>query len=295
VGSYLAEAQSALRVAIDRIDGPNDPDQVRAHRWLCEVAAREQVFIQRHMRLDDPAGPDRLPEIEARIEALDTEVQKAQQRVKRRKSGLYRLRYHAEMIGEGKGGDHDWRKVMDAVNEMVGEGVPPSSQEVRDVLLPILDGLPDLDEMPHGFVLALRELDRYLAGRMSPTDAVAPDVPTNEVIEAARLLKGRSLVLIGGSRRPEAHAALKKALALDELLWIEAKEHESIDSFEPSIARPEVVLVILAIRWSSHSFGEVKRFCDRYNKLLVRLPAGYNPNQVAAQILSQCSEQLGVV
>src|SRR5262249_32543970 len=62
--------------------------------------------------------------------------------------------------------------------------------------------------------------------------------------------------------------------------------------FEPYVARPDVAVVVLAIRWSSHSFGEVKEFCDQYGKPLGRLPGGYNPNQVALQILGQCSERL---
>jgi hypothetical protein len=33
-------------------------------------------------------------------------------------------------------------------------------------------------------------------------------------------------------------------------------------------------------------------FRGRHHKPLVRLPAGYSPNQIAAQILSQCSERL---
>jgi hypothetical protein len=49
---------------------------------------------------------------------------------------------------------------------------------------------------------------------------------------------------------------------------------------------------LLAIRWASHGFGDVKPLCDRHGKLLVRLPGGYNANQVAAQILAQCSEHL---
>jgi hypothetical protein len=53
-----------------------------------------------------------------------------------------------------------------------------------------------------------------------------------------------------------------------------------------------MALVLLAVRWSSHSFGEVRQSCDRHGKPLVRLPGGYNPNQVAAQILSQCGERL---
>ena len=118
--------------------------------------------------------------------------------------------------------------------------------------------------------------------------------PTPEVLEIAHLLQGRSMVLIGGDRRPGSCQALKNAFNLRDLTWIETREHESISSFESHIARPDVAVVVLAIRWSSHSFGEIREFCERHGKPLVRLPGGYNPNQVAAQIMSQCSERLSV-
>ena len=51
---------------------------------------------------------------------------------------------------------------------------------------------------------------------------------------------GRSVVLIGGIRRPEAQEALRTALGLKELVWIETREHQSIEAFEPAVARPEV-------------------------------------------------------
>ena len=92
--------------------------------------------------------------------------------------------------------------------------------------------------------------------------------------------------------RPEAREALREALGLGELIWVETKEHQAVSTFEPAIARPEVALVLLAIRWSSHAFGEVRRYCDRHGKPLVRLPGGYSPNQVAAQIIDQCGERL---
>ena len=57
---------------------------------------------------------------------------------------------------------------------------------------------------------------------------------------------------------------------------------------------PVLFSPLLAIRWSSHGFGEVKDFCDRYGKPLVRLPGGYNPNQVAHQILTQIGDRLAV-
>jgi hypothetical protein len=58
------------------------------------------------------------------------------------------------------------------------------------------------------------------------------------------------------------------------------------------VARPETALVIVAIRWSSHSFENVDELCRKYGKLYVRLPGGYNPNQVAKQILDQVGDQL---
>jgi hypothetical protein len=111
-------------------------------------------------------------------------------------------------------------------------------------------------------------------------------------VEAAELLRGGVVVLIGGQRRPQAATALTRALELAELRWITAGRHESLYRFEPAIARPETRLVLLAIRWSSHSFEGVREFCNRHGKPLVRLPGGYSPNQVAEQIIRQVSSQL---
>ena len=101
------------------------------------------------------------------------------------------------------------------------------------------------------------------------------------------------VIEVGGEPRPEAKRSLEKALQLEELLWVTSSKHQSIETFEPVIARPDVALVLLAIRWSSHPFGDVRNFCEQYGKPLVRLPAGYNANQVAAQVLAQASSQLG--
>jgi hypothetical protein len=95
----------------------------------------------------------------------------------------------------------------------------------------------------------------------------------------------KRMVIIGGDRRPHAYEALKSAFGLKELIWIVTREHESTDKFVPCISRPDIDVVLLAIRWSSHSYGDVKTICDRFGKEFHRLPAGYNPRQVAHQIL----------
>ena len=81
---------------------------------------------------------------------------------------------------------------------------------------------------------------------------------------------------------------------LRELNWVATRSTESLDIFEPYVVRPDVVLVLLAIRWTSHSYGEVRQFCERCGKPLVRLPGGYGPNQVAFQVLQQCGDRLRV-
>ena len=93
------------------------------------------------------------------------------------------------------------------------------------------------------------------------------------------------------SRGPAVNA-LEKAFGLSNVDWIATKPHESYTGFESHIARPDVALVLLTIRFSSHSFSETQEYCRKYKKPLVRLPGGYNPNQVAKQIMSQCGRRL---
>jgi hypothetical protein len=98
--------------------------------------------------------------------------------------------------------------------------------------------------------------------------------------------------MIGGLRRPHHQRALEQAFGLDELSWPDTRAHQSIGDFEADVRHERTALVLLAIRWSSHSFGEVERLCDRWGKPFVRLPGGYNPEQVAVQILQQASGKL---
>ena len=278
----LAEAQTAVRWALQRLGMRDDPDQLAAYEAVRQIAARHRIFLKRFLRADDRADPGAWPGLLARIEARSGNDALSQ----RQRSLLGTLgSFQAS-------GEESWRAVVDVVEELVADGLPPSSRELRDLLLPFLDDMPEVDDPPPGFRLVLREIDRYLATRASHTPTVASTEPTAEVRRAAKLLSGRSAVLIGGVRRPQAQETLTRGLGLRELVWIATREHQSIRGFEATIARPEVAVVLLAIRWSSHAFGDVKQFCDRHGKPLVRLPGGYNPAQVAAQILAQCSGQL---
>jgi hypothetical protein len=267
-----------LRVATERFDTPSDYDQTRVFHWLRGASAGHQVYIHRFMRIDDAADPTGAADLRDRIEQVDALLEAARQREKQRQSAIKTIRYHLKRMGADRGEDHrhDWARIIEAVEPLIADGVPPSNTELRDLLLPALETMPDLGEVPIGFGLVLRAIDRFLASRPPAPAEASPAAPTAEVRRVADLLRGRAVVLIGGVRRPLAQHALKQAFGLSDLFWIETPEHESL----------------LAIRWSSHGYGEVVRYCDRDGKCLVRLPGGYQPNQVAAQILAQCGERL---
>ncbi len=281
-----AEAQSALRMAVEMVDGRPDSDQNRMFNWLRQMATEQQIFIGRYMRLDDPADPTQWHDLQERIGQLDSEIEGIRQQDKQRTKLLKKGQYHARIIHDGKGTGNDWSKVIEAVDTLVGQGTPASNVDLRDMLIPIVDDLPDTNELPDGFQRVLREVDRHLATQNPPAPHFLREV-SEEVRRAASLYKGKTMILIGGDRRPNAYEALKSAFSLKELIWISTREHESTDIFVPYISRSDVDVVLLAIRWTSHSYGDVKGLCDKFGKEFFRLPAGYNPNQVAHQILQQ--------
>jgi hypothetical protein len=284
----VTEAQSALRAALKRLGASDDPDQLQVFEWVKATAARHQVYLKRFMRADDVANPAGWRELISRVEAMT----QSGQLTRKQSSELEQLRDPLARIQDGAGVEEDWQTVIRLVDELVKGGVPGSNREIRAALLPVIENLPEHSDFPRGLRLVLHEIDRFLAQRSSAPAHSTPHAPSAVTEEAARLVQGRSIVLIGGIRRRGGQDALRQALRLSELIWIETKEHQSIVSFEPIIARSDVALVLLAIRWSSHAFGDVRLFCDRHAKPLVRLPGGYSPNQVAAQIIDQCSGKL---
>ena len=187
----------------------------------------------------------------------------------------------------------EWQTLMQAADTLMTAGMPPSNVQVRDALLPILDAMPEALQPTRQFALVLREIDKYLAQRPPTANEIAAESAlTDDVRRVAGLLRGRAIVLVGGDRRPHAEDKLTSALGIRELVWVDTKSYQSHTICEPHIARKDVAVVMLAIRWASHGLKEIKDFCDKYNKPLVYLPQGYNPNQVALRILQQCGERL---
>ncbi|MGD0897574.1 MAG: hypothetical protein ABR915_07030, partial [Thermoguttaceae bacterium] len=93
-----AEAQSALRLAVEAVEGRPDSDQDKVFNWLRYTAAEQQVFIRRFMRLDDPADPTGWRDLQERIGDLDAQIEAIRKQEKQRVNLLGKGKYHARRI-----------------------------------------------------------------------------------------------------------------------------------------------------------------------------------------------------
>jgi hypothetical protein len=295
----LAEAQSALRKSLeDALVLRRDPDQHEAFLWLRHRTHGDGVFIRRHMRLNDPADPANYADLQHRLEELNDRIEGHRSARRGRKKLLMRLRNSARRIADNPtdATPGDWEDTAESIEALVGQGCLPSDRDLRELLLPIVELIPGSLEPGPGFSACLDAIDRYLAHQESSREVVLEEPAVGDDFRrVVDLLRGRVVVMIGGQRRVHAQRALERSLELAELRWIATAPHEPLSTFEPQIARAEVALVMLAIRWASHSFEGVKAICERHGKPFVRLPAGYSPNRVAAEILDQASERLATL
>jgi hypothetical protein len=295
--ALIAECQSALRASLlDLSDPVEDRDQDKTFHWLKHTTRTRQVFVSRHMRVDDPAQPTDWYERGRRLVAKQDELAEAQRQARERTQALSKLRYHARRIQDSELGaepPEDWKRVFDTADRLIALGVKASSKEIRDLVLTIVDRVPEGLTPSAGWEQVDRHVDEFLALQETEQVEQRPVRQRSAEVEAAaNVLRGRRVVLIGGHERPRSREALVRELELGDLKWITSREHESLDAFEPDVTHPSTDVVILMIRWCSHSYGGVKKFCDDHGKLFVRLPGGYSPNQVAAQVLQQVGDRL---
>ncbi len=294
----IAECQSSIWGLQDRLGLGRDRDQFDAFVWLRHKSWQLQEFIPRYLSQESVANPDNHDDLAARVEDFvercraDRETRKERRRL-RQKTRFVADKLRAGIVDEDEA-LRQWTALHEAIEGLVELGSRPSDAEIREAIVDLYEQWPELDGEWPGVGRVLAEIERYLATRPDASlDSGGQKRPiAAQVLEVREMLRGGRIVVIGGVQKPYAARALKQAFELSEVSWLSTREHQSIAPFEPEVARDETRLVIVAIRWSSHSFEGVKKMCERHGKPYLRLPGGYNPNQVAAAVLQQVSGRL---
>lgn len=204
-----------------------------------------------------------------------------------------KLLFHVRRLVDASGPEleHHWTQCALLTSSMLAEPATPADQTLR-ARIAELQVASAARALPGGYVVLVRELESH--SRRGAQTAVAPARESTDVERVAALLRGRALVVIGGLPRPDHARSLEEAFELSEAVWLLSREHNpDLSALEPPIARPDVVLVLLLIRWIRHALNDVADLCERHGKPMARIPGGYNPETLAPLILAQCGKRLG--
>lgn len=296
----VAEAQSALRVALCEASQEEDPAQLRVFRWLRAQAERHRVFLPQFMRLDSPADPAKWGDLMERLVAWRGRVEErvSRQRAARgEKHLLNKLSYEVQKLAGALDEEERvrrWTALLGALESWVEAGRPPSAVALQERLEALAGGWPeDLGPGARAVRDAQERRRCQLAEQRAARGESNARPPSATVREARRLLAGKRALLIGGERRAQDEERLRRDLGLSSLIWIGTRAHRPLAHLVEAATRPEVDLVLILIRFSDHALGELREPTEAAGKVFVRLKAGYGSERVAHDVLEQASERLG--
>jgi hypothetical protein len=196
------------------------------------------------------------------------------------------------LAGDPSGQEDEWPRIVELLDQAMSAGMQPNSPELRELVLPVFDRIPaDLPTTPSAERI-FRALELTRECPPVGDDTPAPiEFLSPSVAPVADYLRGKELAIVGGTRKPHAISTLKRVFGLADLQWLSLTENFPISQFEAALTRPEVVGVVLTLRWFHHHYQGLKQQCDKYGKPLIWVKAELTPNQVAEQFLAQLGER----
>lgn len=285
----LAEAQSALRAILARTWlTRDDQDQADAFYWLRRVTETERCFIERFLRLDDPADPEAHERLRADIDALRVRVDNAAKQSKDIAGALNKLKYHARKFAIG--GDSDELGALRSAAALVeAAGIDPADKRVREALGPAVAAIVQTTDPEEFLGKAAGAAAHAATGGASPQ----PRAYSPSVDRVREMLAGSRVVVLGGEELAHQRDRLSEAFALGDLDWISLREHASSAPLEAAIANPSTRVVIALVKLAGHQhIDDARRWSRQHNRAFVMVPGGFSPEQVAAAVLEQASERI---
>ncbi|MFT5323671.1 MAG: hypothetical protein ACI8P0_001522 [Planctomycetaceae bacterium] len=148
----MAEAQSALRTAVSRVESHPDSDQQMIYYWLRNRANQDRFYISRFMKISDPADPGRNDEVHDRAFELLELVTPEQHLATQIERGMTKARHHVERISiaEDASDEYDWGRAAESIESLIECGISCDNEELVELVAPYAEQLVD-QEWPQGF------------------------------------------------------------------------------------------------------------------------------------------------
>ena len=169
-----AEAQSALRTAVSRVESHPDSDQQMVYYWLRNRANQERFYISRFMKISDPADPGRNDDVHDRAFELLEVIAPEEHLAAQIERGLVKARHHVARIAseEDVSDEYDWSRAAEAIEAVIECGIACDSAELVELVKPYAEQLVD-QNWPQGFQDLLDAARGWSGGESSPAERAA--------------------------------------------------------------------------------------------------------------------------
>jgi hypothetical protein len=304
----FAEVLTAVRTeAIDRALNPV-PEQDVAFRWLKHTCSPdgEKIHLERFMRLEDRAEPANNPKLTGRVLQQSRQlnaIRKREQVFQDLKRCCHQLADISELDTYGLATPM-WTQVNNCVRQLILYGVKPTEVALREVLLPIVDSLPETVRDENGSVIeqgidpsdelrsVIAAIHAYLSQEAETPGTGRTEEPTQDVKDVRSWLKGKTMVIVGGVCKPQAAARIKRSFELAEVDWLEASKQDRVSGFRSELK--DASLVVLITKIIGHKHNDIRQMAKDAGIPYVQLrqTSGYSPNAIAKAVVEQASEQL---
>jgi hypothetical protein len=293
--TLAAEAQSALLAQMEALAAGGDSCQAELYGWIRGMCHEHQIYVARYMSLQDQADPGEWFSLRERLQHLEDEAVGADERARSTRKAIAKVSYHVDRIRQGRGceGGREWSALDSALDQAIKVGLYASNTELCDLMLNLPENSPESFPQSSGAELVQREMklrEKNRCGAPAPSTKERPE--GEELLRARALVKGKTLLMIGGEARADAVRSLEEKLRFKEVVWKETHAHRPIEPLQLEISKDEIDIVAVLVRFGDHAFSTLRKTANRHGKVFLHLPAGYNPNQVAHQIIEQADRQL---
>ncbi|MGK0219097.1 MAG: hypothetical protein ACI9HE_002598 [Planctomycetota bacterium] len=282
----IAEAQSALLAALSQVGQRTDSDQRDLFLWLKDQTHRHRIYVDRHMRLEDPAdakgSADRLRRLGERVELVNAGALATRERGKL----LNKLRFHTRKCLESQRileGDATTLTATLLHWKELGLGLDDRS------VVELVGPLESLADGALGELLAEINSGECSFPKESGEDAVAPRRSSTD--EARQLLADQNALAFELEGECDVKA-LSEGLGLAKLEVVAVPEAPTEEQLVAWIDGNEGKLVLLGRRLDEDAYEVFKRICLERGRLFVRLPDGFEPAHVARQVIRQVGWRL---
>lgn len=285
----FAEASSALRKSLDVTWlTSDDNDQEEAHTWLRRASFNRGVFVERYMKLDDPALPEYANEVITEAKRLILAEEDRVKKARKVDQLLNKAAYHARRVrNDTSPVSHDFETINAVMEELRINGIGPTDARVVE----FREGIEGI-EFPAN--LPRHEHLTFESKSVSTQSLDQSDQWNDRVTEARALLENGRIVIIGGEPRQDAIGRMESAFGAS-IEWVELTEHGSGARIQAPIERPDTRIVLLLIKLIGHLHADEARAYSRAAGVpFVNVEAGHNPNMVAEQVMAQAGERLSV-